>query len=78
MATDPKVVAQQITGFLGDPSEVIDAAEREPDWQSAPLAALDRVLERKGYCPEARAEIVEGARHMDKMGAELLSALGIG
>ena len=78
MSTEPKTLAQEMTGFLSDPSEVLNAAAADPKWATEPLEALERALVAKGFSPEARAEIIEGAKRMDAMGTELLSALGIG
>lgn len=73
--TEPKIVAQQMTAFLSDPSEVLNAATAEPDWDASPRDALARVLLRKGFCPEARAYILDGLEHMDAMATYLLSTL---
>jgi len=70
-------LAKEVTRFLTDPSDVLDAATADPSWGKSPLETLDRHLTSAGYGPEARRQIVEGARHMDAMGSELLSALGL-
>ena len=70
-------LAREVTRFLTDPSDVLDAATADPAWGAHPLETLDRHLANAGYGLEARRQIVEGARHMDAMGSELLSALGL-
>lgn len=77
MSANDHAIAQEMTRFLSDPSPVLDAATADPTWAAAPLETLARHLERAGYSAAAREQIVEGARHMDAIGAELLSALGL-
>lgn len=78
MTTEPTTTtAQDMTRFLSDPSVVLDAAAADPRWAVDPDGCLDRALVAHGYGDEARAAIRDGAKHMDKMADELLSALGL-
>lgn len=77
--TDPtnNKLAQEMTKFLGDPSEVLNPATEDPEWAKDPLKTLDKHLAAHGYSEEARRQICEGAKHMDAMSTELLSTLGL-
>lgn len=77
MTTTEQTLAQEITKFIGDPSPVLDAATADPEWAKEPIATLKKHLAKAGYSEEAQRQIGEGALHMDTLGTEFLSALGL-